>query len=52
MSIGVGALEHVFKDGIIGSLSDPYNVGILVFLVIPWNNSCLDEQGRRLGCFR
>ena len=31
--VGVGALEHVFKDGIIASLSDPYNVGILVFLV-------------------
>ena len=29
----VGALEHIFKDGIIASLSDSYNVGILVFLV-------------------
>lgn len=29
----VMALNHVFKDGIIKSLSDPYNVGILVFLV-------------------
>ena len=29
----VMALEHVFKDGIIASLSDSYNVGILVFLV-------------------
>ncbi len=29
----VGALEHVFNDGIIASLSDSYNVGILVFLV-------------------
>jgi len=29
----VTALEHVFKDGIIASLSDSYNVGILVFLV-------------------
>ena len=26
-------MEHVFKDGIIASLSDSYNVGILVFLV-------------------
>lgn len=25
---------HIFQDGIIGSLSDAYNVGILVFLVI------------------
>lgn len=29
----VAALEHVFKDGIIYSLADSYNVGILVFLV-------------------
>ena len=29
----VRALNHVFKDGIIKSLSDSYNVGILVFLV-------------------
>ncbi|SDY09439.1 Na+/H+ antiporter NhaC [Ruminococcaceae bacterium YAD3003] len=29
----IPALEHVFKDGIIASLSDSYNVGILVFLV-------------------
>ena len=29
----VGALEHIFNDGIIASLSDSYNVGILVFLV-------------------
>jgi len=29
----VGAMEHVFQDGLIASLSDSYNVGILVFLV-------------------
>ena len=29
-----GTLVHVFKDGIVASLSDAYNVGILVFLVI------------------
>ena len=29
-----GALLHVFNDGIVKSLSDSYNVGILVFLVI------------------
>ena len=29
----VGTLEHVFNDGMIASLSDAYNVGILVFLV-------------------
>ena len=29
-----GFLTHVFNDGFVGSLSDSYNVGILVFLVI------------------
>jgi len=29
-----GTLTHAFNDGIVASLSDPYNVGILVFLVI------------------
>lgn len=29
-----GTFEHVIVDGIIGSLSDSWNVGILVFLVI------------------
>ena len=28
-----GVLKHVFSDGIVGSLSDSWNVGILVFLV-------------------
>lgn len=27
-------VTHIFEDGIIGALSDSYNVGILVFLVI------------------
>ena len=29
-----GTLLHVFNDGIVGSLADAYNVGILIFLVI------------------
>ena len=29
----VAALEHIFNEGIIKSLADSYNVGILVFLV-------------------
>ncbi len=29
-----GTLTHVFNDGIVAVLADPYNVGILVFLVI------------------
>ncbi len=28
-----GTLEHVFNEGMIAQLSDPYNVGILIFLV-------------------
>ena len=30
----VATMEHVFVDGMIGSLSDAWNVGILIFLVI------------------
>ena len=29
-----GTMEHVFVDGMIGSLADAWNVGILIFLVI------------------
>ena len=29
-----GTFEHVLNDGLIASLSDGYNVGILVFLVV------------------
>ena len=29
-----GTLNHVYKDGLIASLSDSYDVGILIFLVI------------------
>ncbi len=29
-----GTLTHVFQEGLVGSLSDPYNMGILVFLVV------------------
>ena len=29
-----GTIEHVFIDGMIGSLADTWNVGILIFLVI------------------
>ena len=29
-----GTIEHVFVDGMVGSLSDSWNVGILIFLVI------------------
>ena len=29
-----GTMEHVFVDGMIGSLTDEWNVGILIFLVV------------------
>ena len=35
------AILHIFNDGIIGSLSDSWNVGILVFLVILGVMVCL-----------
>ncbi len=36
-----GAVLHVFKDGILGVLSDPYNIGILIFLVILGSMVCM-----------
>ena len=36
-----GTLNHIFTDGVIAVLSDSYNMGILVFLVIE------DHQQRR-----
>ena len=30
----VGALNHIFVDGMIAQVSDPWNVGILIFLVV------------------
>ena len=29
-----GFLDHLFKDGFVASISDAYNIGILIFLVI------------------
>lgn len=36
-----GTIVHIFEDGIIGVLSDSYNVGILVFLIILGAIVCL-----------
>lgn len=36
-----GTLIHVFETGLIGSLSDSYNMGILVFLVVLGSMVCL-----------
>ena len=35
------AIEHILEDGVVGSLSDGWNVGILVFLVILGMMVCL-----------
>ena len=37
----VGTLNHVIEDGFISVLSDSYNVGILIFLVILGSIVCL-----------
>ena len=47
----VVAMEHIFKDGMIGQLSDPWNVGILIFLVVlghmttDYVSDCQDANG-------
>ncbi len=30
----IGTMEHVFVDGMIGSLTDAWNIGIIIFLVV------------------
>lgn len=44
-----GTVVHIFQGGIISVLSDSYNVGILVFLVILGCDGSFDEQSRRFG---
>lgn len=44
-------LTHVFQDGIIGSLSDAYNVGILVFLVLLGILVCMMNQAGGSAAF-
>lgn len=45
------ALLHIFNDGIVGSLSDPWNVGILVFLVILGTMVCLMNRAGGAAAF-
>ncbi|MBQ0000218.1 MAG: Na+/H+ antiporter NhaC family protein [Clostridiales bacterium] len=45
------SLMHVLEDGIIGSLSDPWNVGILVFLVILGTIVCLMNKAGGSAAF-
>lgn len=40
---------HIFEDGLVGVLSDPDNVGILIFFSRARCHGEHDEQGRRLG---
>ncbi len=44
-------VTHVFQDGIIGVLSDSYNVGILVFLVILGIMVCMMNQAGGSAAF-
>lgn len=46
-----GTVLHVIQDGIIGSLSDSWNVGILVFLVILGTMVCLMNKAGGSAAF-
>lgn len=46
-----GTVNHIFKEGFIGVLSDEYNVGILVFLVILGTMVCLMNKGGGSAAF-
>lgn len=46
-----GTITHIFSDGIVGVLSDSYNVGILVFLVILGTMVCLMNKAGGSAAF-
>ncbi|MCI2056366.1 MAG: Na+/H+ antiporter NhaC family protein [Oscillibacter sp.] len=46
-----GTVLHVFSDGIVGVLSDSYNVGILIFLVILGAIVCLMNKAGGSAAF-
>lgn len=46
-----GTLNHIFTDGIVGVLSDPGNVGILIFLVILGTIVCLMNKAGGSAAF-
>ena len=46
-----GAMNHIFVDGMIGRLSDPWNVGILIFLVILGGMVMLMNRAGGSGAF-
>ncbi len=47
----VDAMNHVFSDGLIAALSDSYNVGILVFLVLLGAIVCLMNKAGGSAAF-
>lgn len=46
-----GTMEHVFVDGMIGSLADGWNVGILIFLVVLGSMVMLMNRAGGSGAF-
>ena len=46
-----GTIRHVFLDGIVASVSDTYNMGILIFLVILGAMVCLMNRAGRSAAF-
>ena len=46
-----GTITHIFEDGMIGVLSDSYNVGILIFLVILGAMVCLMNRAGGSAAF-
>ena len=46
-----GTMNHVFEDGLVGMLSDSYNVGILIFLVILGVMVCLMNRAGGSAAF-
>ena len=45
------SITHIFQDGIVGSLSDSYNVGILVFLVVLGIMVCMMNEAGGSAAF-
>ena len=46
-----GTITHIFEDGMINVLSDSYNVGILIFLVLLGTMVCLMNRGGGSAAF-
>lgn len=46
-----GTLLHIFQDGVLGVLSAPYNLGILVFLIILGSMVCLMNKAGGSAAF-